>query len=233
MEQTELFERVRELRGQGKSPKEIARALGVKPSVVAPVVRAVAAERPTEDGELFGCWVNTGWSAGLTVEPSRGWIDEAPEDQRAAGMVSVLVARRHGWDKFSVCGYLADVYCLGLKNTAGPDLMNDRELRRFREFFFGEYSGWQEVPIELARQLVLGSVEFARGLGFELDEEFGKAVGHLGEWEVPSAITFGKDGTPFYVSGPMDDPRKVLRMLERSLGAPPAFDYVLNHFDEE
>lgn len=230
MEQNELFERVRELRAEGKSPKEIARALGVAPSVVAPVVRAVAAERESTDGELFGCWVSTGWSVGLTVDPARGWSDEAPDDVKAAGLVSVLVARKHGYDRFSVGGYLADVYCLGLKNTVGPDVMNERELRRFREFFFEDYPGWQEVSIELARQLVLGSVEYARGLGFDLDDDFGAAVEHLGAWEVPSAITFGRDGLPFYVSGPSDDPRKVLRILERSVGAPPAYDYVINEF---
>lgn len=217
MEQSELFDRVRELRGEGKSPKQIARALGVAPSVVAPIVRAVAAEaEQTTEPELFGCWANTGWSVGLTIDPARGWLDEAPHEQDTTGAVSVLVARRHGWDKFSVCGYLADVYCLGLKNTAGPDIMSEVELRRFREFFFSDYQGWQEVPIELARQLVLGSVEYARGLGFELDDDFGRAVEHLGPWEVPSAITFGRDGKALYIPGATDDPRKVTRMLERS-----------------
>jgi hypothetical protein len=36
--------------------------------------------------------------------------------------VSVLVARRDRWDKVSVCGYLADVYCLGVKKVLGPDI---------------------------------------------------------------------------------------------------------------
>ncbi|MFI6320103.1 helix-turn-helix domain-containing protein [Nonomuraea sp. NPDC050556] len=215
MEQSELFDRVRELRGEGKSPKEIARALGVAPSVVAPIVREVAAavERSTE---VFGCWVNTGWSVGLTVDPGRGWHDSEPVQRPTTGAVSVLVARRHGYDKLSVCGYLADVYCVGIKNTAGPDVMSEVEFRRFREYFFSDYAGWQEIPDELARQLVLGSMEYANGLGFELDDEFTAALKHLGEWEVPSAITFGRDGKPFYQPGATDDPRKVLRILRRS-----------------
>jgi orotate phosphoribosyltransferase-like protein len=38
----DLLQRVRELREAGRSPKEIARALGVRPSVAAQLVREVA-----------------------------------------------------------------------------------------------------------------------------------------------------------------------------------------------
>ena len=34
----------------------------------------------------------------------------------------------------------------------------------------------------------------------------------------PSTITFGKDGKPLYISGPYDDPRPVIRTLERTAG---------------
>ncbi|NRQ35654.1 helix-turn-helix domain-containing protein [Nonomuraea sp. NN258] len=222
-----MKERVRELRAQGLSPKQIARELKVAPSVVAPLVRAVAAEGGTNEGEseLVGCWMNVGWSVGLGVDPARGWADEAP-DAETGGLVSVLVARKHGWDKVKVTGYLADVYCLGVKNTVGPDVLNERELRRFREFVFGEYQGWQEVPLELAQHLVLGSVEYAKGLGFEPREEFWPVAEQLGTWQGPSAITFGRDGKPFFVQGPDDEGIKVVRILQRTL-SDDQFDYVL------
>jgi hypothetical protein len=41
----ELEPAVRRLRAEGYAPKEIARALGVRPAVVAPLVRMIAAER--------------------------------------------------------------------------------------------------------------------------------------------------------------------------------------------
>ncbi|MFG1702789.1 helix-turn-helix domain-containing protein [Nonomuraea sp. M3C6] len=226
MDTAELKDRVRELRLQGRSPKEIARALKVSPSVVAPLVRAIAAETvDTGEPEVVGCWINVGWSAGLGVDPARGWVDESPE-AGADGMVCVLVARRHNWDRMTVCGYLADVYCLGVKNAIGPDVVDDRDLRRFREYFFGEYAGWQEAPIELARHLVLGSIDYARTLGFEPHEDFAPAADVLGKWEGDSAITFGRNGKPFYMEGPHDDPAKVLRILRRTL-ADDEFDYLI------
>ena len=231
MGSAELLDRVRQLRIEGKSPKEIARALGLSPSAVAPLVRAVAASRSATTGEpeVVGCWVNAGWSRGLTVDESRGWVDETPsQDGGQAGLVSVLVARKHRWDKVSMCGYLADVYCLGVKNVLGPDITDDLALRRFLPTFYSAYpDGWLDAPIELARHIVFGAVDYARSLGLEPVDDFAQAAGHLGAWEGPSAISFGKDGKPFYVSGPYDSPRQVIRTLERTVGPPPAFDFVV------
>lgn len=230
MHREELLDQVRRLHGEGKSPKQIARALGKRPAEVAPLVRAVAAERRSSgESEVVGCWINTGWSKGLGVAESRHWPDEvSAEDDGAEGMVSALVARRHRWDKVSVCGYLVDVYCLGVKNTTGPEITDELGLRRFLRDFYSAYpNGWQDAPIELVQHLVFGAVEYARKLGFEPAVDLAPVAGHLGTWEGTSAITFGKDGKPFYVAGPYDNPNKVIRTLESTVGPPPKFDYVL------
>ncbi|MEO3859361.1 helix-turn-helix domain-containing protein [Acrocarpospora sp. B8E8] len=231
MDAPSLLDQVRELRGQGQSPKQIARALGMAPSAVAPLIRAVAAQAGSgrQVGEVVACWVNAGWSIGLTVEASRGWIDVAPQDTNTAGgMVSALVVRKHGWDKLSVCGYLVDTYCLGVKNAQGPETGDEMDLRRFREIYFSAYStDYQEAPLDLVQHLVFGAVEYARGLGFEPHPDFAEAAGHLGEWVGPSAIVFGKDGAPFYISGPYDNAKKIVRTLERTVGEPPNFNYIL------
>jgi hypothetical protein len=229
MSNAELLDQVRTLRGAGNSPKEIARALGLPSSVVTPLVRAVAAERnaTTGESELVGCWVNAGWSRGLSVDESRGWADEGPSDDDTGGLVSVLVARRHRFDKVSVCGYLADVYCLGIKNALGPQIKDEIGLHRFLPTYFDAHpDGWQDAPIELARHIVFGANDYARGLGFEPHADFAAAAGHLGVWQGPSAITFGKEGKPFYISGPRDNARKVIATLERVVGPPPNFQYV-------
>lgn len=135
------------------------------------------------------------------------------------GLAAVLVARRHRYNKVSVCGYLADVYCLGVKNALGPDIMDETELLAFqRQYFSGYQDDPLEVPIELAREVVFGSVEYARGLGFEPHPDFVAAQAHLGSWTGPSVITFGKEGKPFYVSGPYDHPNPVIRTLRRTVG---------------
>jgi len=225
VDSAELKERVRELRAEGRSPKEIARALKVPPSVVAPLVRALAAESSGDDreAELIGCWMSVGWSNGLGVDPSRGWVDEAPDAD--GGMVSVLVVRRETWDRLAVAGFLADVYCTGIKHIIGPDSLNEREMLRFREFFFSDYKGYQEVPLDLARHLVFGADAYGQSVGIDSHEEFERVSPILGDpWEGPSAITFGREGRPYYVPGAYDDPQKVIHLLRRKLSYD-EFDY--------
>ena len=65
---------------------------------------------------------------------------------------------------------------------------------------------------------MFGSIAYARNLGFEQHPDFAAAEAHLGPWNGPSTITFGKQGKPFYISGPNDNPRTIIRTLERSAG---------------
>jgi hypothetical protein len=74
------------------------------------------------------------------------------------------------------------------------------------------------APIELVRDLVFGSVEYARGLGFDPHPDFYLAAAHLGAWEPPGRITFGVEGRPLYQHGPYDDPTRIVRILDRTAG---------------
>lgn len=210
---------VRAMREQGRTPKEIARALGLAPAAVAPLVRAIAAENEAigPQREITGCWVSPGWSDGLTVAGDPGWPDVAASG--SSGLVSVLITRDEGRGRVSACGYLVDVYCLGVKNVDGPRVMDRRALPAFTRRFFSAYHGQPlEAPPELARHLVLGAVEYARGLGFEPAPGFERAAGHLGPWAGPSAISFGRDGKPLYIQGPYDNAARIMRTLEHSAG---------------
>src|SRR6266540_3634764 len=73
----DLMGRVRALRARGYAPKQIARALGVPPATVAPLVRAIAAadQAGAAERKLVGCWVSPGWSEGLTVQGHPEWPD--------------------------------------------------------------------------------------------------------------------------------------------------------------
>jgi len=222
------MEGVRELRGRGLSPKLIARSLGVSQSVVVPLIRVIAAADQVDIAEqpVVGCWVNTSWSSGLAFDGHPEWLD-CPSDM--GGLARVLVAREQTRRRpHSVCGYLVDVYCLGVKNAYGPEPKSDAELVEFRrEYFRGE--DYTAAPLELARQLVFGAVDYARGLGFEPHPDFAKVSGHLGAWSGGSDITFGKGGKPLFVQGPYDNAPSVVRTLDRTVG-PGNFDYLVTGY---
>jgi hypothetical protein len=202
VDSAELLDQVRQLRGEGMSPKQIARALGMTPSAVAPLIRAIAAQSAAAiPPPLLGCWINTGWSRGLAIDPAQHWEDMLPAHDEAGGLVSLLVARRHRFDKVSMCGFLTDVYCLGVKNVLGPDITDELALRQFVPTYYTAYPhGWQSAPIELAQHLVFGAIAYARSLGFEPHPDFGDAAEHLGDGKDPqrslSARTANRSTSP-------------------------------------
>jgi transcriptional regulator with XRE-family HTH domain len=221
MADDELTQKVRELRAQGMTPREIARSLGVRPAEVSVLVRELAADRDNAnpDADLLGCWLNAGWSAGLGVPDRADWRDPGAGDGAEGLLTAVVARRRRHRRQITACTYLVDAYCLGVKNAMGPDEMDDRGLRTLTDFVFSAYAGPHvSVPIDLVRDLVLGAVEYAHGLGFAPHPDFEQARLHLGSWKGPSAITFGCDGQPLYINGPDDDPDHILRTLRRTVG---------------
>jgi hypothetical protein len=216
----ELAERVRELRQRGRTPKEIARALGLPPAEITPLIRAIAATQPKREPPLAGCWVNRGWAAGLTVAGHTDWPDVgATAETAGSGLVSILVARDRSASA-SVCGLLVDVWCLGVKDTLGPKSVDRRKLPEFRDTYYRTYEQPPlAAPLELARHVVFGAIAYARELGFEPHPDFAGCAGHLGApWEGRSDITFGRNGRPTFMQGPNDEASRVMRTLRRSVG---------------
>jgi hypothetical protein len=223
MGDAEIRARVQALRAKGCTPKVIVRTLGRRPADVADLIRELAtqarADSPEREPELVGCWVSPGWSNGLTFDQRPDWPDVDRPDESTSGLASVLVVRRESRDRVSVCGYLVDTGCLGVKNAIGPKGMGDLKLRDFGRAYFRAYDDPPlAAPLDLAQHLVYGAEQYARGLGFEPHPDFAPAKRHLGQWSGPSAIQFGRDGKPFYFEGPYDNSSAILRTLDRTVG---------------
>jgi transcriptional regulator with XRE-family HTH domain len=123
MAEDDAMQKIRELRAQGLSPREIARSLGIRPAEASALVRKLAAERDSAnpDADLLGCWLNAGWSAGLGVPDRAGWHDPGTEEGTEGLLTAIVARRRRHRRKITACVYLVDAYCLGVKNAMGPD----------------------------------------------------------------------------------------------------------------
>ena len=227
---SELVERVSELRRKGRTPKEIARALGLKPADVTPVIRAIAAQAPRREAPVAGCWVTEHWADKLGVTGHADWPGMSPSESEPgeSGLVGVLVARDTG-STVAACGFLVDVFCLGVKDTNGPKTMNRRKLPDFVRNFFSAWPRRPHVPapLELARHIVFGAVDYAHGLGFEPHPDFAKGAALLGDWEEGSSdVAFGRDGKPLYINGPRDNTYGIMAKLRQTAGDR-NFDYLV------
>jgi len=221
-----LLDQVRQLRQRGVPPKQIARALGMSPAAVAPLVRQVAeldqVRSDPAERVLVGCWANPGWSRGLDLSSAPGWAATDPrgvDGSGTEGLVSILLARQDRASRTTVCGFLVDVYCLGVKNAIGPLGMGVGSVDSYRGAYFRAYDvPGVPIPVEVAQHLVRGAVAYAHDLGFEPHADFAAAAQHLGVPTDPCPIRFGRDGKPFYVGGPYDDSRAILRTLDITVG---------------
>jgi hypothetical protein len=229
----ELLARVREMRERGRSPKQIAKVLGLRPAAVAPLVRQVAAIQQSHDDPadraLLGCWVSPGWSAGLGLGDAPHWAVTDPvgeTDPGTGGLAKVLIARQERGSRATVCGFLVDVYCLGVKDAVGPLAMGSDSIAAFRREFFAAFDAAPlAISLELAQHLVHGAVAYARDLGFEPSSGLAATAPYLGMPSTPTPIRFGREGSPFYISGPYDNPRAVVQTLEATAGAG-NYDYI-------
>ncbi|MEV6949087.1 hypothetical protein AB0N07_45715 [Streptomyces sp. NPDC051172] len=224
----QLLSRVRSLREKGSGPKQIARALGLKPARASALVRQVAHEQQSAAAPtarpVVGCWVSAGWSTDLELSEAPDWARadaEGAGDPEAAGFAQVLIARRERASRITVCGFLVDAYCLGVKDIVGPQVMGGGSLDAFvRDYYRAFARPPLPIGLEQAQSIVHGGVAYARTLGFEPTPDLAQVSEHLGE-PGPAAprIGFGRQGQPFYINGPRDDAQAVVSTLERTCGA--------------
>jgi hypothetical protein len=118
-----------------------------------------------------------------------------------------------------IVSFLVDVFCLGVKNALPPKTMSASKVDDFRRKYYGAFpTPPMSIPLELAQHLVHGGVAYARSLGFEPHADFAEAAPYLGEPSGPTPITFGRDGQPLWIAGPDDNPRLIMKTLEKAVG---------------
>lgn len=140
------------------------------------------------------------------INPS--WADK--------GMATILVSRRQPNGELAFGIFLVDLLCLGVKNV-----MCNANFSSYGYCTDVVDRAFDETPVacsaEQAHQIIYGAIDFARRYGFEPHPDFDLAQ-HLldgpDRYERSDEIVFGQDGKPHYISGPHDDPKRILQTLE-------------------
>jgi hypothetical protein len=148
-------------------------------------------------------------------------INEDWDDDGSEGLVRILIARQQPDGNIAFGVYLVDMFCLGLKNTfcnAGYTLS---EYRREVVPKATHPSKPKQCPPELAHQIVYQAIDYAAQYGFKPQKDYKWSrylLEERGVLEESYKLTFGKDGKPFFVSGPYDNVDVIISRLEKHAG---------------
>lgn len=145
-----------------------------------------------------------------------------PQGMFERGMGNLLVSRQAGGGAIALGAFLLDVWCLGVKDamiTVHSEAQYASSVAKLRE-----NEPLEPVDPACAKKLVLRVVEYARGLGLEPHPDY-RAAKRIFEGIDAGAcdqdFTFGREGKPYFFSGPNDTParcRQILKALSKRLG---------------
>ena len=163
--------------------------------------RARKAVREAQGYPVHECMINRSW--------------------REKGLVTILIARRQPNGRIAFGVFLVDVYCLGLKNTFWN---GDFTISEYDWGVRGRMVSENDLvacPLDLAHAIIYGGIEYAEQFGFKPNKDFKMSQYLLDPREsvtVSDDVEFGREGKPFYISGPDDNVEQILRQLEATAG---------------
>ena len=143
----------------------------------------------------------------------------AHEGWSERGNAQVSVARRMPNGNLVIGFYLIDIWCLGLKDTFFRANVSIMEYEGMMEHTSREVE-MQRVEPALAFNMIYAAIEYAEDIGFEPAKDFKHTQFLLPEPDDFEYIEIetGKDGKPFYFSGPNDKVQAILHKLDKKLG---------------
>ena len=148
---------------------------------------------------LLGCWVMSGW-----------------QDQ---GLTPVVVARKQSETSVLFGVFLVDLFCLGVKDAFWKSDLSLKQFNRQLPQLCAEDPALCDV--DLAHEMIYGSIEYAQKYGFEPHHDYAQATLILDPPEMhlhKNRVTFGKDGKPFFISGPNDNAKMIFDKLMHTAG---------------
>jgi hypothetical protein len=139
---------------------------------------------------------------------------------RNSGLARVLITRKRANGSYIIGFFLVDVFCLGVKQVMyfyapTEEFIDDLV---YRTNLSDPNDPTLLCDSDYAQNIVWGAVEYAEDLGFEpRDEDFEVAQYILDPADEIEfiVIEFGKDGKPFFIAGPRDNPKAINEKLSR------------------
>jgi hypothetical protein len=152
------------------------------------------------------------------------------------GIGDVIISRKMPDGSIAASVFLVDTFCLGVKDCFFTIVSPNEYKSRIMDL--RQKEGLESVEPEYAAKLIENAVSYAEDLGFKHHKDYPrvkKIFGSIDPSVCSSEFECGKDGKPFYVSGPNQteaDSKKIIHTLNERLG-PDGFHYLVKMDIEE
>ena len=171
-----------------------------------------------------------GHEARQVIEAAQAPIESSvvTDDLFGLGIGWVALARRLRSGQIGASFFLVDVWCLGIKDAFFAVM--SREMFEERMEASGYDQQFVDIDPSVARKLLHDAAAYAMSLGLSPSDRFTDAEAIFGDIAMASdTFAFGKDGKPFFVSGPNDSPTRIRRVLDTlaKRAGPNDFDYIV------
>ncbi len=153
-----------------------------------------------------------------------------PSGLFASGIGTVFISRKMPNGDIVAGFFMLDAFCLGVKNAFFRELSPSEYQQFYSEIKQTEEP--QPSSPACARKLIEDCVSYAKSIGMEAHPDYKEAkkiFGDINTEECSDEFVFGKDGKPFYFSGPYDTQekiKKIVNKLTKTCG-PDGFHYVM------
>ncbi|MDR1937517.1 MAG: hypothetical protein LBQ73_03325 [Tannerellaceae bacterium] len=171
---------------------------------------------------IYKCWINDEW--------------------RKTKIAEVVIARQHANGNITVCIYLADLACLGIKDT---QYLFNVKIEDFYNSISKIPAHFIDIPYKLAHNVILAAIRYAAKYGFPPYIGYTQTTSFFLEGEdkkIPrmSIPCGGKNGKPMYVNTGHESPaqeKEILKHLDQIVGKG-NYNYLLradmkDEFDED
>ena len=140
-----------------------------------------------------------------------------PDDLFNSGIGELVVTRRIPNGNIAMSAFVIDVFCLGVKDAMFmvlPENEYEHKIKGRMSATGGR--GFEKLHQSCAKKLLDGVVNYAKELGFNPHPDYKNAneiFGNIDASVCPVKYTYGKDGKPFYMSGPYESPTDIQRII--------------------
>jgi hypothetical protein len=149
-----------------------------------------------------------------------------PDNLFTSGLGELVVTRRIPNGDIAMSAFVIDVFCLGVKDAMFMVLPESEYEHKIKGRMSATGNrGFEKLHQTCAKKLLDGVVDYAKELGFDPHPDYKNAkeiFGIIDASVCPVKYTYGKEGKPFYMSGPYESPadiQKIISTLTAKCGA--------------